>query len=174
MMKEIKDFDGYFVSSDGTVWCNLGKGYRGKNSKRERVKPYPLKPRETKNGYMRVYMRQTSTNKRVDRYIHRLVAEAFIPNPDELPVVNHKDENPLNNHVSNLEWCTQKYNINYGTAKQRAAQKIKKPVYCVELDKTFESGKAAAEELGITAQGICVVCGNPFRMAGGYHWEYAR
>jgi hypothetical protein len=113
MMKEIKDFDGYFVSSDGTVWCNLGKGYRGKNSKRERVKPYPLKPRETKNGYMRVYMRQTSTNKRVDRYIHRLVAEAFIPHTLENNVINHKNCDRFDNRVENLEWTTSKGNNAY-------------------------------------------------------------
>jgi hypothetical protein len=113
MMKEIKDFDGYFVSSDGTVWCNLGKGYRGKNSKRERVKPYPLKPRETKNGYMRVYMRQTSTNKRVDRYIHRLVAEAFIPHTLENNVINHKNCDRSDNRVENLEWTTSKGNNAY-------------------------------------------------------------
>ena len=113
MMKEIKDFDGYFVSSDGTVWCNLGKGYRGKNATRERVKPYPLKPRETKNGYMRVYMRQTSTNKRVDRYIHRLVAEAFIPHTLENNVINHKNCDRSDNRVENLEWTTSKGNNAY-------------------------------------------------------------
>lgn len=52
-------------------------------------------------------------------YIHRLVAQAFIPNPDNLPCVNHKDENPNNNNVDNLEWCTQKYNCNYGTRVDR-------------------------------------------------------
>lgn len=56
MMIPIKDFDGYFVSPDGTVWCNLGKGYRGKHSTRPRVEPYPLKPRLTRGGYCRVYM----------------------------------------------------------------------------------------------------------------------
>lgn len=52
------------------------------------------------------------------KYIHRLLAEAFIPNPDNLPMVNHKDEDGTNNFIDNLEWCTREYNVNYGTAKR--------------------------------------------------------
>ena len=113
MLIPIEDFDGYFVSEEGTVWCNLGKGYRGKNSVRDRVEPYPLKPRESRNGYMRVYMRQTSTNKRVDRYVHRLVAEAFITHDSSCNIINHKNCNRSDNRVENLEWTTHKGNNAY-------------------------------------------------------------
>ena len=57
--------------------------------------------------------------------IHQLVAKAFIPNPNNLPLVNHKDENPSNNFVDNLEWCDAKYNINYGTRNKRVSEKMK-------------------------------------------------
>ena len=59
---------------------------------------------------------------------------AFIPNPDNLPQVNHKDENPQNNRVDNLEWCTNKYNVNYGTALVRMAQKNMIPVIGTDKD----------------------------------------
>ena len=109
-IKPIKDFDGYYISSDGKVYCNLGKGNRDKN---KRCEMYELKPRLARNGYLRVYMRQTSTNKRVDKYIHRLVAEYFIPNPQVKPCINHIDCNRGNNNVNNLEWVTHKENNDY-------------------------------------------------------------
>lgn len=113
MIIPIKDFDGYFISSDGKVYCNLGKGNRNKD---KRCDMYEVKPRLAKNGYMRVYMRQTSTNKRVDKYIHRLVAEYFISNPHNKPCVNHKDCNRSNNNFANLEWVTHKENNAYTMA----------------------------------------------------------
>ena len=73
-----------------------------------------------KNGYYTVNLRRN-----VESYtchVHRLVAIAFLPNPDNLPIVNHKDENTINPNVENLEWCTVEYNINYGTARERAKE----------------------------------------------------
>lgn len=75
----IDDFQGYFVSDEGKIYSNLGQGAR---SKEERVPLYEIKPRLTKTGYARVYMRRDSDNKRVDKYVHRLVATYFIPNPE--------------------------------------------------------------------------------------------
>ena len=75
--------------------------------------------------------------------IHRLVAMAFIPNPDDLPQVNHKDENPSNNHVDNLEWCTAKYNMNYGDGAKTRHSKIdySKPCY---KENAIKNGKAVS------------------------------
>lgn len=110
MLKPIDDFDGYFISDEGKVYCNLGKGNK-RNGKT--VELYELKPRPTKNGYMRVYCRQISTGKRKDLYIHRLVAQYFIPNPENKKVVNHKNCKRDDNRVENLEWVTTKENVNY-------------------------------------------------------------
>lgn len=110
MLKPIKDFDGYFISNTGKVFCNLGKGNRRKGTT---VPLYEVKPRKTKTGYCRVYMRQISTGKRVDRYIHRLVATYFLPNPENKRYVNHINCIRSDNRASNLEWCTAKENTDY-------------------------------------------------------------
>lgn len=110
MIKPIEDFDGYFISDNGKVYSNLGRGNRriGKV-----VELYEINPRPARNGYMRVYCRQTSTGKRKDLYIHRLVAKYFIPNPHNKKQINHKNCVRSDNRVENLEWCTSKENNDY-------------------------------------------------------------
>lgn len=107
MLKEIEDFKGYFISDDGKVFCNLGKGNRNKE---HTVSLYEIKPRYVSNGYTRIYARQNSTNKRKDLYIHRLVAEYFIPNPENKKYVDHINCDRSDNRVENLRWCTAKEN----------------------------------------------------------------
>lgn len=95
----IRDFPNYSIFKDGTVINNVS----GK----------PLKPFDLGTGYKGVGLYK---NKRVFKfYVHRLVAIHFINNPQNFPYVNHKDENKSNNSADNLEWCTARYNINYGT-----------------------------------------------------------
>jgi hypothetical protein len=118
------------------------------------------------------------------KYVHRLVAEAFIPNPNSLPIINHKDEDGTNNKVDNLEWCTNQYNVNYGTARERQRQKIigikhtdehnkkisdsmlayhtdspvRRAVYCVETNTVYRSAAEAARELGINESVVRMSC----------------
>lgn len=107
----------------------------------------------------------------------RLVAEAFIPNPYNLPQVNHKDENPLNNHVNNLEWCTAKYNCNYGTRTQRIVEKQRMEVLQYTLRGEFVKGhpsiNEAARALKVDAGHISDVCNGKRRWAYGFFWRYA-
>lgn len=153
----------YLVSSNGEVY--------------KKLKPY-----EVKDGYYRIHIGGRNAP---HIYLHRLVAECFIPNPNNLPQVNHKDENPSNNCVDNLEWCDQKYNMNYGTQKERAAISRSKPI--VQCDKQthqpiryFLSATEASEQFPIPENArkrIVEVCKDPedirYHSAYGYWWRFA-
>ena len=140
------------------------------------VKGKPIRPIKCSNGYLEL---QASMGKRRKcLLVHRLVALYFIPNPNGYTEVNHKDENPLNNHVDNLEWCTPKYNCNYGTRNKRCMEKvIKRAINQLTLDgeliQTFSMIKDAERKTGINSSQIIRVCKNRNLTAGGYKWEYA-
>lgn len=104
----VEGYPGYFVSREGIVYSNH---YGSMN---------PLKPRLAHNGYQRVYMRNSESNKREDQYIHRLVAKAYLKNKENYTVVNHKDCNRSNNNVDNLEWTTSAGNNIYTLDNNRA------------------------------------------------------
>lgn len=113
-MKPIPDFTGYFADEEGNIYSCIPKGCRNRFDKTKWVQPKKLKPRVLKHmPYLRVYMRRDSTNKREDVYVHRIIAELFLDNPNHYPEINHKDSNPMNNNVNNLEWCSHYYNLKY-------------------------------------------------------------
>lgn len=124
-----------------------------------------LKP-EIRNGYYSVDL--IKNGKRYKFRIHRLVAEAFVPNPDNLLIINHKDEDKLNNIASNLEWCDRKYNQHYDSA----IKKISKPVLCVETGIIYCSMMDASRKTNIPIANIHKVCNGSRKTAGGYHWIY--
>lgn len=142
------------------------------------VKGRIIKPCVCKNGYYEAHLHMNG--KRKAYLLHRLVASAFIHNPDNLPEVNHKDENPSNNCADNLEWCTSKYNANYGTRNERCFHKYQqKPINQLSLNgefiKRWNGIGEAAKSLGIDDSHIIRVCQKKKRSisAGGYKWEYA-
>lgn len=139
------------------------------------VKGQTVTPARCSNGYLE--LQASMGAKRKCLLVHRLVAQYFIPNPDSLPEVNHKDENPRNNCVDNLEWCTPKYNCNYGTRNQRCMEKvIKKPVRQLSLGgkliRIYPMIKDAMRATGIDETQIGRVCKGKNKTAGGYKWEY--
>lgn len=113
-------------------------------------------------------------------YVHRLVAEAFIDNTNNYPCINHKDECKTNNNVINLEWCTYKYNSNYGTAIQRTSQKringkCSKKVYQHTLDGQFVREWESIQECGrngFNPACICMCCKGKQKTYKGYIWKY--
>lgn len=127
-MKPIPGFTGYYIDKNGIVYSDLGQGSRDKSI---RVDKYALQPRPSRNGYQRVYMRRDIDNKRVDQYIHRLVAENYLRNKLGLPIVNHKDANRANNNVANLEWVTSAgnnvYTFDIGNITRDSAGKFAVP-----------------------------------------------
>lgn len=160
--KDIKDYPNYQVS-------NLGKV---KNAKTNKI----LKPFSPIGEYLKVSLSKNGKAKHY--FIHRLVAETFIPNPNNYPCVNHKDENPSNNCVSNLEWCSYQYNNNYGTRNGKVAEKLRK-VKCKKVRqydlngnyiKTWNSIKEAEKEVGSTHISQCTK--GRFKQTKGYKWRY--
>lgn len=108
--------------------------------------------------------------------VHRIVASAFIPNPDNLPEINHKDEDKQNNCVDNLEWCDRKYNNTYGTAKIRAAVTQGKPVIQMRNGKivnAWPSQGLAAMFTGASQSGISACLRGECMTSGGYEWRLA-
>lgn len=108
----LKDFPGYYVSNTVVVYSVIKQGCRNRLDRTKDVGMHPVSPRFAQNGYARVCLR-CRDGKRRDLYIHRLVAEKFVPNPQNKPVVNHKDCVRTNNMATNLEWCTVKENTRY-------------------------------------------------------------
>lgn len=113
MMKEIPNYTGYFADEEGKIYSTLQRGCRDRYNLEKRVPPVELKPRKTKNNYCRVMLKNDKTSKRDDIYVHRIVASLFIPNPNNYPEVNHKDCNPENNRVDNLEGVSSYQNWDY-------------------------------------------------------------
>lgn len=116
--KNIEDYPIYEVSNIGRVRSidRIVNCSKGKRTFKGRI----LSIRKDKKGYCTVNLYKNGSG--IPQYVHRLVAKVFIPNPNNLPVINHKDENPLNNTVQNLEWMTNKENVNYGTRVQRVKE----------------------------------------------------
>ena len=155
----------YEVSSGGKV----------RNSKTGRI----LKARKNTCGYFQVAL--SKHNKKQMFSVHRLAANAFIPNPNNYTDVNHKNENKHDNRVENLEWCTREANINHGTCRQRMSEAKRgakhpqaKKVRCVETGQVFDTVTEAATEFGISTGNICKCCKGVYKQTGGFHWEYVK
>ncbi|AIS73874.1 HNH endonuclease [Lactobacillus phage Ldl1] len=149
---------------------------RGKNGSKRLIKGRVLKQQLSNRGY--IYVVFSMNNKIINLYVHRIVVTCFIPNPDNLPEVNHKDNNPTNNAVSNLEWCTRQYNNdykkNFGTSPVEVSGR---PVIAINLDSFkvlwFESQSEAARQLGVYITNVTKVTKGKLHKTGGCWFCYA-
>ena len=158
---KLKNYSDYEIfPEEGKIW----------SYKRNRF----LKGKKNKdNGYLRVTL--TDDNGIVKQiYVHRLVAEVAIPNPDNLPEVNHKDENKTNNRVSNLEWCDRKYNLNFGTRNARVAEAKSKPVLGFKDGKIMKyfPSTAEAERCGFNQGNVASCCRGEKNTYKGCNWRF--
>lgn len=166
--KAVAGYEGlYQVSNDGHVKSlSNGKG------KKEKV----LRQSISAEHYPSVAL---SKNGSLSRYsVHRLVAMAFLSNPNKLPEVNHKDENPYNNRVDNLEWCTHEYNINYSSGlkcyKRRGhARKVNRVDASGKAISAYRSVTEASKRTGIGRTAISNALSRALGTSGGYGWQYA-
>ena len=163
--KEIAGYEGIYEVSDQGRVKSLWHG-------KEKI----LKPGKTTRGYLKVNLYKDGHRKPL--LVHRLVSEAFIPNPQGLETVNHKDEDKTNNKVGNLEWMSQKDNNNYGTRNKRAGDALSKQVQMFdkstcELLATFPSTMEADRVTGIAKQNISACCLGKRKSSGGYIWRYS-
>lgn len=178
--RDIQGYEGYYqISSFGRV-RSLDRYLRAVHNSVQIKRGQIIKQTLMPNGYLMVGLNKNM--KRIAKYVHRLVAEAFIDNPGRYKEVNHKDEDKTNNTAGNLEWCDHKYNINYGSARKKISKAQLDGGYGripivqlkdgVEIAR-FASATEAQKTTGIDSSAIRKVClGRPkFKTAGGYEWK---
>jgi hypothetical protein len=179
--KDVVGYEGlYEVSNFGNIYSHINKKIL-KNSKNDK-------------GRYSVELFKNGKSKRL--LVHRLVMIAFVPNPDNFPQVNHMDENPSNNMLNNLEWCTPKYNMNYGevaktrhskidysTEERKALARINGKCANVpvlqknkkgEILMKFDSIKDATKHLKVNQSHIVECCKGQRKTSHGFMWEYAK
>ena len=182
--KDVKGFEGLYQVSDMGRVRSLDRTVQSKRGWHKFVKGIILKQAKHHYGYLQVSLRRNNQSKSV--WVHSLVAQAFIPNPDNLPIINHKSEIKTDNRVENLEWCDVRYNNRYGTKASRisAAQRNdpKKSIPVHQIDKasgqiiaSYPSIAEASRQTGIYEGSIMAILSHKPHCftAGGYKWAKA-
>ena len=155
-LEHLKDY--YFIREDGKLFTINGR---------------EMSDRPNNRGYVQNGLSTENGRKPFRR--HRLVALAFIPNPENKLEVNHIDEDKLNNHLENLEWCTRSENMNHGTIQERIAKSLSKAVIgtCIKTGKQIEfPSMSEAGRQGFRYQNISACCNGKQKTSQGYIWKF--
>lgn len=171
MEKIIKEYPAYKISKQGKVFsCFKLKTSIQTNEWRELKQVY-----DKSCGYMIVTL-VDGKGKRQNKRVHRLLMEAFVPNPNNYPQINHIDGNKLNNSLSNLEWCSGSHNtrhaISLGLMKPVNEKTVEQYTLNGVFVNEFKSIHEAGRQTGIAWQNISKVCLGKRKSAGKYYWKY--
>lgn len=154
--EKIDNFPNYEITRDGKVYNKDGK---------------LLKQEETRKGYLRVSL-NNETLKRKRESVHRLVAETFIPNPNNYSQVDHINENKKDNRVENLRWVTPLENLNHSGVIEKASIAKFRKVECITTGEVFNSVKEAEEKYNLSHSNIIACCNRRRKTCGGFRWKY--
>lgn len=169
--KEIPGYEGCFeASSEGRIRSveRMARGRWGTCRRKSTI----LTPTATGKGYLQV--RFSVDGEKSQPLVHRLVAAAFLPNPEGLPQINHKDGNKANCRPDNLEWCTASENaLHRCRVLHKTVGRVKRPVVCTDTGTVYASSHDAAKALGLSQGNIFQVCQGRYNRVNGLHFEFA-
>lgn len=172
--KPVVGYEGYYeVSNLGRV-RSIDRTIVDKKGMTKKLHGHMRMQQKQRNGYYSLILTRGGKSKRL--LVHRLVGTAFVPNPNNLPEINHKDETRDNNRADNLEWCDRSYNNVYGERLKKQIKRQSKPVKQMlngDVIAVYPSAMEASRKTGITQGGISGCCRGELKTSGGYQWALA-
>lgn len=172
--KDIPGYEGLYQASNLGRVKSLDRIVVYKDGRMRTYKGRILSPGAVRGGYQAVLLSKNASYE--SKAVHRLVAEAFIPNPEKLPEINHRDRDVTNNNVTNLEWCTRLYNANHDGAVERRIKQMRRKIQQRTMDdfviQEYASVREASNKTGVSSGNISRAARGIYSHAGGYKWTY--